>query len=57
MAAKQGIIKRAIRKDRPNKFVKKYSLAQTAKSNNEKQTTKYSYSKKLVTKSKYSYKR
>jgi hypothetical protein len=53
---KQGIKLKA--KNKNAKYKVKYTIAQTAKASNGRQTTKYSYSKKIVTKTKkYSYKR
>ena len=53
MAIKQGIRKSA--KNRNAKYKKKYTIAQTTKTSNNKQTTKYSYTKKITTNGKTRY--
>lgn len=54
MAAIQGI-RRIAKNKKGAKYTKKYSISQTARSSNGKQTTKYAYTKKILVNSKYRY--
>ena len=54
MAARQGIRIRGI--NRSAKYKMKYTYSQTARAKNGKQTTRYSYSKQIVSAKKYAYK-
>jgi len=53
MAIKQGIKIKAV--NRNAKYKKKYTISQKATSQNSIQTTKYTYSKLIYKKKKYSY--
>lgn len=53
MAIRQGIRIKAV--NRNAKYKKKYTVSQVATSKNGIQTTKYTYSVKIVNKKKYSY--
>lgn len=54
MAAIQGI-RRIAKNKKGAKYTKKYSIKQTARSKNGKQTTKYAYTKKIMLNGKYRY--
>ena len=48
MSIKQGIKKEAKHKSGKAKYKKKYTISQTATTSNDKQETKYAYTKKVV---------
>ena len=59
MAARQGIRLRLKAKNNKAKYKIRYTYSQVARTRNNKQITKYTYSKKIVPikKKKYSYKK